>query len=300
MESRSRDRAAFIADMFREFSDRKFSLKQLAAASGGADREGRNSTRDVLVQMLADGFIEECSRDRYRLSSRHQPRFGGVVCGNSSGSLFVRLDGDDTQDVYISRRNAHNALDGDRVQIVMSRRMRSGASPEGIVVEIVERSRKPYVGVASLTNTSIFVTPDSKRLGTDIYLPKKLYADVRDGDKVAVRIVSWEEGTRLPVGEIVDILGPAGDNDTEMHAILAEYDLPYRFNDDVLGAAAAISSTITEADYAERRDFRQVTTFTVDPADAKDFDDALSVRRLSDGVWEVGVHIADVTHYVTP
>ncbi len=300
-ESRSRDRAAFIADMFREFSDRKFSLKQLAAASGGADREGRNTTRDVLVQMLSDGFIEECSRDRYRLSSRHQPRFEGVVCGAASGALFVRLDGDgEQQEVYISRRNAHNALDGDRVRIVMSRRVRSGASPEGVVVEIVERSRKPYVGVASLTHTSIFVTPDSKRLGTDIYLPKKLYADVRDGDKVAVRIVSWDEGTRLPVGEIVDILGPAGDNDTEMHAILAEYDLPYRFDDEVLRAAAAIPAAITEADYAERRDFRQVTTFTVDPADAKDFDDALSVRRLSDGVWEVGVHIADVTHYVTP
>lgn len=142
-ESHSRDRAAFIADMLREFSDRKFSLKQLAAASGGADREGRAATRDVLVQMLADGFVEECSRDRYRLSSRHQPQFEGVVCGAASGALFVRLDGDEGQEIYVGRRNAHNALDGDRVRIVLSRRSRGGASPEGVVVEIVERSRKP-------------------------------------------------------------------------------------------------------------------------------------------------------------
>ncbi len=298
--SHSRDRSAFIADLFREFSDRKFTLKQLAAASGGADREGRDLTRDVVEQMLADGFINECSRGRYRLSSRYLPRFEGVVCGASSGSLFVRLDGDDTQDIYISRRNAHNALDGDRVSIIITRHSRAGASPEGIVEEIIERSRKPYIGVANITGSSVFVTPDSKRLSVDIYLPKRLCADVHDGDKVAVRIVSWEEGTRLPMGEIIDILGPAGDNDTEMHAILAEYDLPYRFDDEVLAAAAAIPGTITESDYAERRDFRSVTTFTVDPADAKDFDDALSVRRVSDGVWEVGVHIADVTHYIAP
>jgi len=298
-EHRTTDRAAFIAELLREFPDRKFSLKQLASASGGNDREGRAATAEILVRMVDERFVEECSRGRYRLSTGSRPELEGTVSTVSSGAIFVRVEGAE-EDIYVSRRHAHNALDGDTVRVVILKRRRDGSSPEGAVVGIVRRSGKTYVGVASLTNTSIFVTPDSKRIAVDIHLSKKLYSDVRDGDKVAVRIVSWDEGTRLPEGEIVDILGPAGDNDTEMHAILAEYDLPYRFDEEVAAAAEAMRGEITDEERASRRDFRGVTTFTVDPADAKDFDDALSIRKTGDGVWEVGVHIADVTHYVTP
>ncbi len=298
-EHRTTDRAAFIAELLREFPDRKFSLKQLASASGGNDREGRAATAEILVRMVDERFVEECSRGRYRLSTGSRPELEGTVSTVSSGAIFVRVEGAE-EDIYVSRRHAHNALDGDTVRVVILKRRRDGSSPEGAVVGIVRRSGKTYVGVASLTNTSIFVTPDSKRIAVDIHLSKKLYSDVRDGDKVAVRIVSWDEGTRLPEGEIVDILGPAGDNDTEMHAILAEYDLPYRFDEEVAAAAEAMRGEITDEERASRRDFRGVTTFTVDPADAKDFDDALSIRKMGDGVWEVGVHIADVTHYVRP
>ena len=171
---------------------------------------------------------------------------------------------------------------------------------EGEITKIIERNRKPYVGVAEVGLHQIFVRADSRRMPMDIYLSKRTWPDVRDGEKVVVRIVDWQPGSKSPVGELVERLGMAGNNDTEMHAILAEYELPYRFEPEIEEAAEAIDARVTGREIAERRDFRQVTTFTVDPADAKDFDDALSVRKIKDGVWEIGVHIADVTHYVRP
>ena len=156
------------------------------------------------------------------------------------------------------------------------------------------------MGVAEVGAHQIFVRADSRRMPMDIYLSKRTYPDVRDGEKVVVRIADWLPGSKSPVGELVERLGMAGNNDTEMHSILAEYELPYRFEPEIEEAAQAIDARVTAKEIAQRRDFRGVTTFTVDPADAKDFDDALSVRRIKDGVWEVGVHIADVTHYVRP
>ena len=156
------------------------------------------------------------------------------------------------------------------------------------------------MGVAEVGAHQIFVRADSRRMPMDIYLSKRTYPDVRDGEKVVVRIADWLPGSKSPVGELVERLGMAGNNDTEMHSILAEYELPYRFEPEIEEAAQAIDARVTAKEIAQRRDFRGVTTFTVDPADAKDFDDALSVRKIKDGVWEVGVHIADVTHYVRP
>ena len=164
----------------------------------------------------------------------------------------------------------------------------------------VERSHRPYIGTAQVTTNSIFLSPDTRRIGVDIRLERRRYPEVEDGDKIAVRVVSWDDGERLPEGELVERLGRAGDNDTEMHAILAEFDLPYRFERDVVAAAERIAGEITDDEIAKRRDMRAVTTMTIDPADAKDFDDALSLRKVKEGVWEVGVHIADVSHYVLP
>jgi ribonuclease R len=292
------ERASFIVDMFREFPDNKFSLKHLAAASGGADRDGRNMTFAIVRQLMEDGFVEEVARSKYRLSRSAMPRFEGVVASITPGALYVHVD-ELESDVYVARRNGGGALDGDRVQLVVARRSRDGEL-EGTIVAVTERSSKPYVGTAEVTTNSIFVTPDSRRLGTDIYLSRKSYPRVQDGDKVLVRVIEWPEGERLPYGELVDILGKAGDNDTEMHAILAEYDLPYKFENDVIRAAERIDGKITVGEIASRRDMRDRVTFTIDPADAKDFDDALSLCKMQDGVWEIGVHIADVTHYVTP
>ena len=290
------ERASFIVDMFREFPDNKFSLKHLAAASGGADRDGRTMTCAIVRQLIEDGFVEEVARSKYRLSRSAMPRYAGLVRSCTPGALYVEVE-DLESDVYVARRNGGGALEGDKVEIVVARRSRSGEL-EGTIVAVTERSTRPYVGTAQLTTNSIFVSPDTRRLGCDIYLPRKYYSKVEEGDKVLVRVIDWPEGERLPHGELLDILGKAGDNDTEMHAILAEFDLPYRFEREVLRAANSIEEGITDEEIARRRDMRDRTTFTIDPADAKDFDDALSLHKLSDGVWEVGVHIADVTHYV--
>ena len=290
------ERASFIVDMFREFPDNKFSLKHLAAASGGADRDGRTMTFAIVRQLIEDGFVEEVARSKYRLSRSAMPRYAGLVRSCTPGALYVEVE-ELESDVYVARRNGGGALEGDKVEIVVARRSRSGEL-EGTIVAVTERSTRPYVGTAQLTTNSIFVSPDTRRLGCDIYLPRKYYSKVEEGDKVLVRVIDWPEGERLPHGELLDILGKAGDNDTEMHAILAEFDLPYRFEREVLRAANSIEEGITDEEIARRRDMRDRTTFTIDPADAKDFDDALSLHKLSDGVWEVGVHIADVTHYV--
>ena len=290
------ERASFIVDMFREFPDNKFTLKHLAAASGGADRDGRTMTFAIVRQLIEDGFVEEVSRSKYRLSRSAMPRYEGLVRSCTPGALYVEVEHMES-DVYVARRNGGGALEGDKVQIVIARRSRSGEL-EGTIVAVTERSTRPYVGTAQLTTNSIFVTHDTRRLGCDIYLPRKYYSKVEDGDKVLVRVIDWPEGERLPHGELLDILGKAGDNDTEMHAILAEFDLPYRFEREVIRAANSIDEGITDEEIARRRDMRDRTTFTIDPADAKDFDDALSLHKLSEGVWEVGVHIADVTHYV--
>ena len=292
------ERASFIVDMFREFPDNKFSLKHLAAASGGADRDGRTMTFAIVRQLIEDGFIEEVARSKYRLSRSAMPRYGGVVNSVSPGVLYVHVE-ELESDVYVSRRNGGGALDGDSVEVVVARRSRDGEL-EGTIVAVTERSPKPYIGTAQLTTNSIFVTPDSRRIGTDIYLPRKQNHKVEEGDKVLVRGVDWPDGERLPHGELVDILGKAGDNDTEMHAILAEFDLPYHFERNVIRDAERIDSKITEEEIARRRDMRDRKTFTIDPADAKDFDDALSIQKIEEGLWEIGVHIADVTHYVTP
>ena len=212
--------------------------------------------------------------------------------------MYIRSE-EFENDVYVSQRNSLNALDGDRVEFVITRRSHAG-SLEGEITRIVERSRKQYVGTADVSDHAIFVKMDPRRMPMDVYLSKRDNPNVQHGDKVVIRITDWALGSKSPAGELVEVLGRAGENNTEMHAILAEYGLPYHFEQKVEDAAQAIPSTITKADYAARRDFRKITTFTIDPADAKDFDDALSIRKIEDGVWEVGVHIADVTHYVQP
>lgn len=267
----------------------------------------------------------------------------GTVDMTSSGSLYVVTDQDDEGDVFVDSQNSLHALDGDRVEVVVTRRKRaggrdgrgargggsgrfgsggsgSGGRLEGEIVRIVERSRRNYVGVLDVTEHAVFVRPDTRKIPVDIYVRRTEGQELRDGQKVVVKIVDWVDGSKSPVGEVVEVLGAAGDNNTEMHAIMAEFDLPWRFEPQVVQAADDIAGEISEEEIARRRDFRTVTTFTIDPEDAKDFDDALSIRKLSgvsrsDGLsgggasgsgdggdverWEIGVHIADVTHYVT-
>ena len=256
--------------------------------------------RDLVDALVEQGVVVRHSREKFQLSTSQLPHYEGTVDMVASGAAYVRVE-ELESDIYVNQRNVNFALEGDRVEVVLQRQaMRAGDNPEGAITKVLERSNKQYVGVAEVSRAAIFVRPDSRRLPMDVFFSRKDYPQVKDGDKVVFRITDWHEGMRSPRGVIVDVLGQVGDNDAEMHAILAEYDLPYRFEQEIEDAAQAISSEITERDYAERRDFRDITTFTIDPADAKDFDDALSIRKVEDGVWEVGVHIADVTHYIRP
>lgn len=293
-----RDRSALIIQLFRECPQHRFSLKQLAAASGGAGRDGRRETLMILNQLLQEQAIEECGRGKFCLSRSHLPSHEGICTMTAGGVVFVTVEGLE-QDILVGQRNTCNALDGDRVRVVIRKRGRDGHI-EGEITEIIARNPQPIVGVAEVTAHQIFVRPDARRCPVDIYLPKRQYPDLEDGEKVVVRIVEWSIGSKSPVGKVVDRLGMSGENDTEMHAILAEYNLPYRFEEEVEREATAIRAEIDDEERLTRRDVREVTTFTIDPADAKDFDDALSLRRIKEGIWEVGVHIADVSHFVRP
>ncbi len=267
--------------------------------------------------------------------------YSGTVDMTASGSMYVVVDQEDMPDIFVDFRNGGHALDGDKVEVVLMRRKRGGSGRDGIhgskkgarrggavgggrlegeVVRVLERSRRNYVGVLDISEHAVFLKPDTRKIPVDIYVRRGEGQELVDGQKAVVKIVDWTDGSKCPIGEVVEVLGVAGDNNTEMHAIMAEFDLPWRFEPRVEQAADAIPSEITAAEIARRRDFRAVTTFTIDPEDAKDFDDALSIRKLDGGSesislggadtkngggangarWEIGVHIADVTHYVSP
>ena len=200
--------------------------------------------------------------------------------------------------IRVAERNSGHAMNGDVVRVQFTHRKRG--EPEIEVIEILESKERTYVGTLQIVRDYAFLVTEDKNLAHDIFIPKDYLNGGMNGEKAIVKIREWPENVRNPIGEVVDVLGTAGDNATEMHAILAEFGLPYQYPLPVSKAADKIPESISDADRAEREDFRNVTTFTIDPQDAKDFDDALSIRQMNNGHWEVGVHIADVTHYVKP
>ena len=241
-------RSAFVVNMFREFPDRVFSLKQLSSASGGNTRDGRYIVRDIVEALVAEGVVDCHGRDKYQLSMAQLPRYEGVGDMIGSGAAYVKVEELET-DIYINQRNMNFALDGDKVEVVLQRQAhREGDHPEGVVASILERSKRQYVGVAEVSRAAIFVRSDSRKLPFDIFFPRKEYPKVNDGDKVVFHITDWRPGDKSPRGVIVDVLGRAGDNATEMHAIMAEFDLPYKFEQEILDAASTIDGTITLQD----------------------------------------------------
>ncbi len=224
--------------------------------------------------------------------------FTGVADMTSAGDVYVNVEGLE-EDIFVDQRNTNRALNGDVVEVRVTKRRRNGGL-EGVVMAVLERSKRNYVGVLDVSDHAVFVKVDGRKMPVDIYVRRvEDGPQLVDGQKVVVKIVDWQEGSRSPVGEVVEVLGDVGDNDVEMNAIMAEFDLPWEFEKRVEDAAEAIGEP-DAAEIKKRRDFRGTTTFTIDPEDAKDFDDALSIKQLANGRWEIGVHIADVTHYVTP
>ena len=250
---------------------------------------------DVLHELQDDDYINETEKNKYKLNL-HGVEMTGIFQRKSNGkNSFIPDGGGDP--IFIAERNSAHAMAGDRVKIAFYAKRR-GRSAEGEVIEILERANDTFVGTLEVTKSYAFLVTENRTLANDIFIPKEKLKGGKSGDKAVVKVVEWPDKAKNPIGQVIDILGRAGDNTTEMHAILAEYGLPYSYPTAVEKAAERIPDEIPAEEIARREDFRSVTTFTIDPKDAKDFDDALSIRRLKDGLWEVGVHIADVTHYV--
>ena len=252
---------------------------------------------ELLEEMAWDDFLTRSSDDTYRLNTKTQVQEGTFRRKANGKNSFIPDDG--SQPVFVAERNSMSALDGDRVQVsFMARRQKH--IKEAMVTAILERARNQFVGKLRVDKDfALLITPDNI-MAHDIIIPKSKLKGGKTDDKAVVKITQWPDADHKNMtGEVVDILGKLGENNAEMHAILAQYGLPYKYPKNVEDAANKISGEITAQDLAEREDFREVFTCTIDPHDAKDFDDALSIRRLDNGLWEVGVHIADVSHYVT-
>ena len=274
-----------------------FNYKQVSAGVGARTPVAQRSVAMMLAEMAFDGEIIEVEKGKYKSPERNSVATGTFV-RRSNGKNSVITD-EDSETIMIAERNSQHALNGDRVKIHIAARRR-GQEPEAEVIEIIEKKDQTFIGTLQVDKTMAFLKTDSKFLACDIFIPKAKLKGGKTGDKAIVKITDWPEDAKNPRGEVIDILGKTGDNQAEMHAILAEFGLPYKYPANVEKAADKISAGITDQEVARREDFRKVTTFTIDPKDAKDFDDALSIRKLPNGNWEVGVHIADVTHYVTP
>jgi ribonuclease R len=285
-----------VLNIFYEQPEKTFNYKQIAHHLEIKDPEIVKLVFVVLEELAESDSLQIVQRGKYKLKSR-----GGTVCGivdiQEQGYAFVNSE-EIEKPVLVSARNLNHALEGDKVRVLLYARHKK-QHPEGEVIEVLERAKSVYVGTISKSPNFAFFIPTGKS-AFDMFIPNEKLNGAKDGQKALARITEWPARAKNPFGEIIEVLGDAGDNNTEMHAILAEFDLPLRFPEKVLKAAERIPDEIPEDEIKRRRDVRLVTTITIDPHDAKDFDDALSLRKLENGLWEVGVHIADVSHYVSP
>lgn len=284
-----------LLNYFRTKPNEAFSLKQLFQALKLTTHPGKMLCIDVVEEMLEDNFLIEIEKGRYKINDKGQILTGTFVRKSNGKNSFIPEEGGEP--IFIAERNSAHAMNNDKVKVALCAK-RKKHQLEAQVIEILEHANETFVGVLKVSKNYAFLLTETSTLANDIFIPKDKLKGGKNGDKALVRITEWPEEAKNPFGEVIDILGKAGDNTTEMHAILAEYGLPYVYPQAVEAAAEKLSADITPEDYAEREDFRDVVTFTIDPKDAKDFDDALSIRTLKPGLWEVGVHIADVSHYV--
>ncbi|WP_440440658.1 ribonuclease R [Phocaeicola plebeius] len=284
-----------LLNYFRTKPNEAFSLKQLFQALKLTTHPGKMLCIDVVEEMLEDNFLIEIEKGRYKINDKGQILTGTFVRKSNGKNSFIPEEGGEP--IFIAERNSAHAMNNDKVKVTLCAK-RKKHQLEAQVIEILEHANETFVGVLKVSKNYAFLLTETSTLANDIFIPKDKLKGGKNGDKAIVRITEWPEEAKNPFGEVIDILGKAGDNTTEMHAILAEYGLPYVYPQAVEAAAEKLSADITPEDYAEREDFRDVVTFTIDPKDAKDFDDALSIRTLKPGLWEVGVHIADVSHYV--
>lgn len=301
-----------VLNFFNENSTKPFNYKQVSAALGLKKSVMKERVVDAMFDLEAAGKIQRISAGKYKANMRRQT-VTGVLDRESVAKKTYLIPDDGGERVWIAERSMGCALNGDRVEVVLFPR-RKGREQEGEVVNVLERKKTEFVGILEVKPTFAFLNIDKKLLTHDMFIPLDKLNGGKDGQRCVGRIVEWVSKEKNPIGEIVTVLGDVGNNDAEMHAILAEFGLPYSYPQEVEDAANEISDKIDDEEIARRIDMRDVVTFTIDPRDAKDFDDALSIRKITNPsvasdsspktgeqyLWEIGVHIADVTHYVTP
>lgn len=286
---------------FEEHPAETFGIKRLFELTGASTHPAKMLVIEALAELVMDDYLATDGQGNYRNAVRSQVMEGTFQRKRNGRNSFVPDDGG--KSILVAERNSLHALDGDRVRVTMLAR-RARHTREAEVIEVLERRKDTFVGRLQVERDYGFLVTESRSLPVDIYIPKRSLKGGRTGDKAVVKLVEWRRDSKCPEGKVLDILGKQGENDAEMHAILAEFDLPYAYPEKVEQAANRIPAEISADEMARRLDMRDVTTFTIDPRDAKDFDDALSIRAIGqkgkDTVYEVGVHIADVTHYVKP
>ncbi|WP_075602188.1 ribonuclease R [Saccharicrinis aurantiacus] len=287
-----------IQGVFNNNPKRSYNYKQISTFLDLKKPVMKQAVVQILYEMLDSGFLTETAKGKFKLLSRNKYIIGTVDATKSGAAYIVPEDGDG-DDVFVSQQNLKSALNGDIVKVQCFAKKR-GKSQEGEVLEIIERKRDSFVGRIEMSDNFAFLVTDNRVMFKDLFIPLTKLNGATNGQLAIGRITDWKDHNKNPFGEIIEVLGDAGENNAEMHAILAEFDLPYHYPEKVVAAAEEIPEEIPEEEIKKRRDFRGITTFTIDPKDAKDFDDALSLQKLENGNWEVGVHIADVTHYVTP
>ena len=286
-----------IMAAFKSAPKQSFNYKQISNLIGAENQVQKIQVSQILQELANENFISEIDHGRFRYNDLGTIAIGTFTRRSNGKNSFIPEDGG--APVFVAERNSGHAMDGDKVKVQLFAK-RKGAEPEAEVIEVLDSKRSTIIGKLQVTKGFAFLITESKTLANDIFIPKEKLKGGKNGDKAIVRIVEWPDEAKNPLGEVIDILGVAGENNAEMHAILAEFDLPYKYPENVEKAANKISDKIAESEISIREDFRDVLTFTIDPKDAKDFDDALSARLLDNGNWEVGVHIADVTYYVRP
>jgi len=279
-------------------SKEALNYKQVSAKLNITDAASRETILEVLKDQTHKGTFIEAEKGKFRLKDLKTFIIGKVDI-TTDGSGYVVPDDEFEKDIYVSARKLHNALHGDKVKVYIYAK-KSGRKNEGEVVEILERAKTDFIGVIRISERFAFVAIDDRKMLHDIFVPLSDLNGAKNGQKVQVTITDWPEEAKNPIGKITHILGEQGENDTEMNAILAQYGFPLTFPAEVEKEANAIPEEVTKAELKGRKDFRTTATFTIDPADAKDFDDAISFKKLESGHYEVGVHIADVSHYVLP
>lgn len=254
--------------------------------------------KHALLYLVELGDVKQTGEDLFQSVLDESTTFIGKVDHVNARFAFIICE-DLEDDIKVSSTNLLDAMDGDTVRVTVLEQKR-GPKKEGAVLEVLARGKKDLVGTIQVSEKFAFVVADNKKIHEDFFIPRGSINDARDNDKVIVRVSKWAQDGRRAEARVIKVLGKAGLHEVEMHAIMAEFDLPTYFPKAVTAEADAIPEEITEEEIAKRRDMRRVTTFTIDPVDAKDFDDALSIQKLKNGNWEIGIHIADVTHYVTP